>query len=305
MAGNSTVRWLELSSRVDGEAVEAVSEVLSRVASGGVVVEPDVVSGADDGFTIGPLATVRAYIPLDGDAPGKQRIVEEALWHLRTIWPVGELATRAVDEEDWAHAWKKHYSLFRIGRRVVIRPSWLDYVPSPNDVVVSLDPGVAFGTGLHPTTRRCLEVLEDVIQPGDEVLDVGTGSGILALASVGLGARRVVATDVDPIAVNAARANVTRCGLDNRIDIVEGSAVAVPAQPGFQVVVANIIARVILEIAADLRCRVRPKGVLIVGGIIADRADEVAGELARLGLESARHVDGDWSVFVARPFQVS
>ncbi|MGH2459237.1 MAG: 50S ribosomal protein L11 methyltransferase [Chloroflexota bacterium] len=294
------MRWLELASRVDGEAVEAVSEVFSRVASGGVVVEPDVSPGSDDGFAVGPLATVRAYVPLDPETAGKQRTVEEALWHLRAIWPVGELTTREVDEEDWANAWKKHYSVFRIGRRIVIRPSWLDYVASPDDVIVSIDPGVAFGTGLHPTTRRCLEAIEDALRPGDEVLDVGTGSGILALAAAALGARRVIATDVDPVAVSAARANVARGALADRIQVIEGSATAVAARPEFGVVVANIIARVILDLAPDLVARLRPDGVLVVGGIIADRADEVARELARLGLEATRLVDGDWSVFVAR-----
>ncbi len=286
------MRWLELTSRVDGEAVEAVSEVFSRV-------EPDVIPNADDGCAIGARSTVRAYVPLDERATDKRRIVEEALWHLGTIWPVGELATREVDEEDWANAWKKHYAVFRIGRRLVIRPSWLDYAAAPDDVVVSLDPGVAFGTGLHPTTRRCLEVLEDRVRPGDDILDVGTGSGILALASVGLGARRVVATDVDPLAVSAALSNIRRSGLQDRIEVVEGSVDSVPVEPGFRIVVANIIARVILEIAPDLVRRKRPDGVLIVGGIIADRADEIAGELERLGLELERHVDGDWSVFVA------
>src|SRR5205823_11571857 len=128
--------------------------------------------------------------------------------HVNAIWPIGSLELREVADEDWADAWKAHYSTFRVGQRVVIRPTWLDYVSVPGDVIVSLDPGAAFGTGLHPTTRRCLELAERLLVPGSTVFDVGTGSGILALASAGLGARRVTAVDVDPIAVDTARANV-------------------------------------------------------------------------------------------------
>src|SRR5215469_776000 len=177
------MRWLELASRVDAEAVEAEGEVFAHAASGGVWGEPDLIPGPDDGFPLGSEATVRAYLPLDSAALNKARAVDVALGHLNAIWPVGELRTREVADEDWANAWKTHFTTFRIGRRLVIRPSWLDYAPEPNDVVVALDPGAAFGTGLHPTTRRCLEVLEEVVRPGARVLDVGTGSGILALAA--------------------------------------------------------------------------------------------------------------------------
>src|SRR5262245_12004603 len=186
------MRWLELASRVDAEAVEAVSEVFANAASGGVWVEPDLIPGSDDGCALGSKATVRAYLPLDSEARTKARAVDVALGHLNAIWPVGELRTREVADEDWANAWKAHFTTFRIGLHLVIHPSWLDYVPEPYDVVVALDPGAAFDTGLHPTTRRCLEVLEEVVRPGARVLDVGTGSGILALAAAGLDAATVM-----------------------------------------------------------------------------------------------------------------
>lgn len=293
------MRWLELSSRVDGEAVEAVSEVFARVA-GGVSVEPDLIPGSDDGYVLGPASTVRAYLPLNADVAATTARVDEALWHLRAIWPVGELETREVADEDWANAWKQHFAVFRIGERVVIHPSWLDYTPKPDDVVVSIDPGAAFGTGLHPTTRRCLELIETNLQPSATVFDVGTGSGILALAAIGLGARSVLAVDVDPIAVDTARANVASVGLSDRIQVERGSADVAPPGAIFDLVVANIIARVILEIAPELRRRLAPDGTLIVGGIIADRADEVEAELHRLGLATERHVDGDWVVLTGK-----
>jgi ribosomal protein L11 methyltransferase len=294
------VRWLEIAARVDAEAVEAVGEVFTRVAVNGIAVEPDLLPGADDGYLVGTEATVRGYIPLDDHSAFKTRQIEEALWYLRAIWPVGELTTREIAEADWANAWKDHFSTFRAGRRVVIQPSWLSYTPVDGDVVVSLDPGAAFGTGLHPTTRRCLQLLEDVVRPGDSVFDVGTGSGILALAARGLGAREVVAVDVDPIAVSVARENVALNRAESIVTVGSGSADAPPANRQFDVVVANIIARILVELAPALAARVRPGGALIAAGIIAERSDDVVEAFAREGLVVERYVDGDWIALLAR-----
>ena len=297
--------WLELSCRVDVEAVEAVSECFSRIAHGGVAVEPDLVPGADDGVTLGSVATVRAYIPIDAESDSKSRRLDEALAHLYAIWPIGELVQTVVAEEDWANAWKAHFTTVRVGQRIVIRPTWIPYEPTPFDVVVSLDPGAAFGTGLHPTTNRCLQVLETVIDPGDRVLDVGTGSGILAIASMRLGAESVTAVDVDEIAVSVARANVQVNGLSERITVQTGTVETPDYGLTYDVVVANIIARVIIEIAPDLCRRMAPAGTLVTAGIIADRADDVAKRLSSLGLQWERFVDGDWVTFVCRKTPVS
>jgi ribosomal protein L11 methyltransferase len=294
------MRWLELAARVDAEAVEAVGEVFTRVAVNGIAVEPDLLPGADDGYLVGTEATVRGYIPLDEQSASKTRQIEEALWYLRAIWPVGELTTREIAEADWANAWKAHFSTFRAGRRVVIQPSWLTYTPEDGDVVVSLDPGAAFGTGLHPTTRRCLLLLEDVVRPGDTVFDVGTGSGILALAARGLGAREVVAVDVDPIAISVAQENVLLNRAESIIAVGAGSADVPPSDRQFDVVVANIIARILTELAPALAARVRPGGALIAAGIIAERSDDVVKAFAREGLTVDRYVDGDWISLLAR-----
>jgi ribosomal protein L11 methyltransferase len=165
--------------------------------------------------------------------------------------------------------------------------------------VVSIDPGVAFGTGLHPTTRRSLEVLEDVIRPGDRVLDVGTGSGILALAAIGLGAAHVFAVDVDPVAVDAARSNVELNRFAARIQVAEGS-VDLATGRQYDVVIANIIARVILQLAEALVASTRPGGTLVLAGIFADRAAEVQAEFARLGVFVETFLDADWVALAGR-----
>src|SRR5262249_47287194 len=159
-----------------------------------------------------------------------------------------------------------------------------DYVNEPDDVVVALDPGAAFGTGLHPTTRRCLEVLEEVVRPGARVLDVGTGSGILALAAARLGASTVLRAAGGPIAVRAARANVTANGLADRIRVADNGLAGPEAAGVYDVVVANIIARVIVELAPRLVEHLATGGALVVGGIIAERAADVLAAFDRLGL---------------------
>lgn len=294
------MRWLELSCRVDAEAVESVSEAFARVATGGVAVEPDITSEPDDGFTLGEKATVRGYVPVDDTARAKTTRLAEALGHLNAIWPIGALGIAEIDEADWANAWKSHYTTFRVGRRIVVRPSWQEFVSAPDDVVISLDPGAAFGTGLHPTTRRCLQLLDGIVRPGDRVLDVGTGSGILATAAVGLGAREVVAFDVDPLAARVAAANATVNGMSAAILIAAGTLDSLEATETFDVIVVNIIARVIVDLAPRLARHLAASGSLITSGIIADRADGVAIALAVAGLTSDRVTDGDWISFVGK-----
>jgi ribosomal protein L11 methyltransferase len=294
------MRWLELSCRVDSEAVEAVSECFSRVAHGGVAIEPELEPGADDGYSVGSEATVRAYIPFDEQSSPKTQSLDVTLGHLHAIWPIGELLVAEIAEEDWANAWKDHYTTVRIGQHIVIRPSWIAYDPQPDDVVISLDPGAAFGTGLHPTTSRCLQLLENLLRTGDRVLDVGTGSGVLSIAAVALGAGYATALDIDDVAVSVATGNVAFNGFEDRIVVATGSVETPDSTEKFDVVVANIIARVIVELAPRLIDRVAPRGTLIAAGIITDRAADVAARLGDLGMCVERHVDGDWVSFVAR-----
>jgi ribosomal protein L11 methyltransferase len=297
--------WYELSVAADHEAVEAVSEILSRRASGGVSVEPAYVP-VDDGFgaRIDPTrpAVVRAYVPAL-DAQVARLAIDEtraALDHLAAfgLRPIGELEIRMIAEEDWADAWKRHFPVLRIGRRVVIRPTWRRYRRRADDVVIALDPGMAFGTGLHPTTRLCLAELEALadeggLGPSSRVLDVGCGSGILGIAAGLLGAGRILGLDTDPIAVEATLGNARRNRIVRRVRAHRGSLPS--GEPPFDVVLANLVAGLLVDLADGLRDELRVGGTLVASGIFVDRETEVreAFEAVRLR-QTGRRVDEDW-----------
>ncbi|MBC7227523.1 MAG: 50S ribosomal protein L11 methyltransferase [Thermoflexales bacterium] len=280
--------WLEISVETTGEGAEAVAEVLSRFAPRGVALE-----AGPEGFGTG-LVAVRAYIPADDEMPQTRRRVEEALWHLSQILPLPPPSFRLVAETDWAEAWKQHLTVLHVGRRLVIRPSWLPYIPAEGEVVVELDPGMAFGTGTHPTTQMCLLALEDWVRPGARVLDLGTGSGILAIAAAKLGAKRVLALDTDPQAVAVARENVYRNGVADRVRVARGSLARAIGK--FDLVVVNILARVLVEMAGQgLARRLAPEGRLVAAGLLAAQEEEVREAFQRNGLAvvGRRQVE-DW-----------
>lgn len=303
-AASAAGAWLELAVEADVEAVEVVSEILGRVAPGGTSVEPGF-ELIDEGLgaRIDPTrpAIVRAYVPARDRAAAERAIavVVEALGHLQAfgLRPIGELRTRVVDEADWAEAWKAHFPVLRVGRRLVIRPTWRRHRRQPEDVVLALDPGMAFGTGLHPTTRLCLAAIEALADrgalAGARVLDVGCGSGILALAALKLGAASAVGLDSDPIAVEATVANGRRNAVARRIRARAGS---VPSgEPAFDVVLANLIAGVLVPLAAGLWNELRPGGTLLASGIFVDREGDVRAAFEAAGLDVAgRVVEGDW-----------
>ena len=302
--------WLELAVEVDVEAVEAVSEILGRVAPGGSSVEP-AFELVDEGLgaRVDPArpAIVRAYVPARDPAAAERavRTAETALGHLQAfgLRPIGELRTRLVDEADWAKAWKAHFPVIRVGAHLVIRPTWRRHRAMPGDLVLALDPGMAFGTGLHPTTRLCLAALEDAAASGEldgvRVLDVGCGSGILSIAAARLGARRVSGLDTDPIAIEATIANARRNRLARRIGAREGSLPS--GEAPFEVVVANLIASLLIELAPALRRELRPGGLLLASGIFEDREAEVAAAFGRAGLAVVgRSVEGEWVALAAR-----
>jgi ribosomal protein L11 methyltransferase len=310
--GTGPGAWLELAVEADIEAVEAVSEILGRVAPGGSSVEPGfelVDEGLGARLDPSRPAVVRAYVPARDPATIEAAVAaaDAALGHLRAfgLRPIGELATRLVHEADWALAWKAHFPVLRVGRRLVIRPTWRRLRRrAPDDVVIALDPGMAFGTGLHPTTRLCLAALEAVADEtggglaGARVLDVGCGSGILSIAAARLGADSVLGLDTDPIAVEATTANARRNRLARRVRARLGS---VPSGTGpYGVVLANLIAGLLVTLAPGLAAELAPGGILVASGIFRDREPEV-----RVAFESSdlavteRLAEGDWVALVA------
>jgi ribosomal protein L11 methyltransferase len=286
----------------DSEAVEAVSEILARVAPGGTTIEPGF-ELVDEGLgaRIDPNrpATVRAYVPAF-DAAATQRAtatVAEALGHLQAfgLRPIGDLRTRVVNEADWATAWQEHFHVLHFGRRLVIKPSWRRHRRVDDQVVIDLDPGMAFGTGLHPTTRLCLQALEDRAERGPlgRVLDVGCGSGILSIAAVKLGGTRALGLDIDPVAIEATLANARHNRVGKRVRAREGS---IPSGEGpFDTVLANLIAGVLIEIAAELAAELAPGGTVIGSGIFIDREAATRGSLEAAGFEiTGRWAESDW-----------
>ncbi|MDQ2888018.1 MAG: 50S ribosomal protein L11 methyltransferase [Chloroflexota bacterium] len=301
--------WLELAVKVHPDAVESVSELLSRYTSEGVVIEEPIElidEGQEYRILTGQPVHVRAYLPLDGKEEEARQRIEEGLWHLSSLGAhfVGKLETRTVNEEDWANAWKDYFHVTHIGRRLVIRPSWREYMPKAHEVVLTLDPGMAFGTGLHPTTRMCLEELEKRVQPGMRVLDVGTGSGILSIAAAKLGAESVYAIDNSSVAAESAAANVALNSLSERVNVVLGildDAKAERLAGHYDLVLANIIAHVIGSIAPQLARVLKPGGVLISSGIIEARRQDAEGPLQAAGLDQIEHVMiEDWLALIWR-----
>jgi ribosomal protein L11 methyltransferase len=301
------MHWLELTVQTHPEAVESVSELLNRYTTGGVAIEEPIElldEGQEYRVLAGQPVKVHAYVPIDGNEEVARQQVAEGLWHLSSLGSqfVGDLQTRVVHEEDWANAWKDYYHVTHIGQRLVIRPSWREYAPKHDEVVLELDPGMAFGTGLHPTTHMCLEQVERRVLPGMRVLDVGTGSGILALAAAKLGAASVYCIDNSSVAVESALANSEVNDLSKLVKVVLGVLDDMEASRlagQYDLVLANIIARVIGSIATNLAQVLASGGILITSGIIEDRRHEAEEPLLDTGLKLVDQVTiDDWVTLV-------
>lgn len=297
-----SMSWIELSVEVHPEAVDAVANVFQEHGTGGVAIEQPMdshIEGEEQPIFVGN-PVVKAYLPANARAPERERAIEEALWHLQAfgLSPIGEISRREIDEEDWANGWKEHFHPLAIGR-VVIKPSWREWTPSPDEIVIELDPGMAFGTGLHPTTKLMIEALQARARPGMRVLDLGTGSGILAIATAMLGAS-VTALDISDVSVEVARRNVEANGCANLVQTAEGSIEAASGRR-FDLVFANIIASVLIDLAPQLSAALEPGSELLASGIIDERVEPVRHAFRSAGLEIAdEQREDDWWLIVAR-----
>jgi ribosomal protein L11 methyltransferase len=281
--------WLEFTLLVPAADVEAAAEVLRRHCPGGVSIEePILPTDGEEGWALDRRrpATVRAYLPRQDDLAPRRRALRR---ELAALGLSSTLRVRWRREEEWAEAWKRFFGVERVGRRLVVCLTWIEYAPRAEDVVIRLDPGMAFGTGQHPTTRLCLEALESRLRPGQVMLDLGTGSGILAIAGALLGAARVIALDVDPVAVGVARQNVAVNGVEGHVQVVEGSlgaalALSDAGAPRFDIVLANISTAGITEMAPALARALVRGGTLIASGIGDGSVEVCRGALKRAGL---------------------
>jgi len=296
----SSAQWLELLVQCDAEAVEPVAELFATHGfnQGVAIEEPFTQDGDGDNFRVVDtgLVSVRTYLPAVDTPPDVLDSIRRALWHLGRIRTVGDLQITNIAEEDWANAWKAHYSVHKVGNRVLVRAPWHEYVHAASEVVIELDPGMAFGTGLHPSTQLSMMALERELRPGNSVLDVGIGSGILATGAVLLGAERVDGVDIEPVAVRSAQDNAIRNHVDHKIRVELGSVGAgQPFQGQYDLVIANIIARVLVDLSTDLYKAVGPGGTLILAGIIDAKEQAVLEAFQNFGLHlEHRDTMEDW-----------
>ena len=282
--------WQEISISVPHEYVEPVSYLFSRYGRV-LTMESD-----------GPERIIlRTYLP----AASRQRLarIEVGVKLVSLLEPMGDLIVKEVPEADWQNSWKSHFDLLKIGRRLVIKPSWIDYEHQSGEVIVEIDPGMAFGTGYHPTTYTCLQALEQLVRTGASVLDLGAGSGILSIASLGLGAARVVALDIDSQAVRAARQNFRRTKTTEQVTLAQGSLPHGAAGPGqFDVVVANISARAICDRAPFICPALAAQGALIASGMVLGQETQVVATFKELGYSVIQEWSrDDWTTLAFGP----
>ncbi len=302
------MEWLEIAVASPVELVEAVANVFNEIGSGGVVIEDPalivdlITKGTAD--TVAPTlkppqseqVAVKGYFCCDCLLPERLESLTRRLADFPVQWQ-----TMEVKEQDWATAWQEYYKPVRVGRNIIVKPSWEDYIARVGETVIELDPGMAFGCGTHATTAMCLALLEELAPGCAVVYDVGTGSGILSVAAALLGARQVTAVDIDELAVRTAWDNAERNGVSDRVAVVQGNLLDNLAGGQADLIVANIIADVIINVAQDAAAALKPGGRLIASGIINDRAEEVRRALGDAGLEPVKELTGgEWVAMVYR-----
>lgn len=297
--------WLELTTSAEPEAVESVAAIFAEYGQG-VAIEQAVESSRDgDIVNLPPDApvTIRTYLPVaDPELEERRAKLEKAVWALGKLRSVSPLKTRSLREADWANAWKEHFFVHRVGERTVIVPSWreAEYEARLDDVVLLLDPGMAFGTGLHPTTRLCLRAIEELMQTGLSVLDVGAGSGILSIAAARQGARHVAAVELDPVAASVCRENVARNGVADLIDVRAGTLEPATADDQLaDLILANITIATLMQLHPALATHLAPGGRAVLSGVLAERADELLDVLRQTGWRHERtNQEQDWVAIV-------
>lgn len=306
------MKWAEVSITTSHEATEFIAEIFHDLGASGVVIEdPELVnsyirSGQWD-YTDIPEAentevvTVKAYLPVDDELDEKMRRFERevnALAGHDVDKGPGAISCNEIQDEDWSENWKQYFHTEKVGDAIVIKPSWEDYEAAPDDVVIELDPGEAFGTGSHPTTAMCIRELETLVKAGMEVFDVGTGSGILSIAAAKLGAGKITAVDYDRTALKVARENIGQNHVEDMITLGQ-SDILKQVDGKADLVIANIIADIIIRLFDELEAHLNPGGALLASGIIADRIGDVTEAALAHGFTIEKVIEtGGWAAMV-------
>lgn len=309
------MKWVEVSIKTTTGAVEAVANVLYNVGVSGVVIEDphDIILTNDDGnawdyideslLNLEEGAIVKGYIPESSDLIDKIDLVKQSVALLPQFGlniGTGEVSVVEVREEDWSTSWKKYYKPTKVGNKIVVKPIWEEYNPRKDEIVIEMDPGMAFGTGTHETTIMCVQQLEQYVFEKCTVFDVGCGSGILSIAAAKLGAGKVIGIDYDKVAINVAGKNVIENEVDGIVEIKHGNLMDVITEKA-DIIVANIIADVIILLSKNIKNFLKNDGFFIVSGIILDRIKEVKHNLVMNGLEIVEiGMMGEWAVIVSK-----
>ncbi len=307
------MKWTQIIIKTTVEASDAVSEMLTSIGAGGVAIEdpneirrqlesPDSLDYADREFmdSLGTEVTIKAYFNEEIMPEELANLVKEKLKFISNFLEVGTgySGFEMVDDEDWSTAWKKHYKPFHISDSVVIKPSWEEYEKQPGEIVIEMDPGMAFGTGSHETTRLCSQLLEKTVSKGDTLIDVGCGTGILSIIALKLGVSHAVAVDIDEVAVRVSRENCAINGVSEQVSVIKGTLADLEPQKA-DIVAANIIADVLIGFAEMIPKYLKEGGLLIASGIIRERKEDVVKAYTALGfqLESTGEM-GEWVAIV-------
>lgn len=287
-------KWTEIKIVTNSEAVEPVSGIFYGLGVKGVAIEDE--NG-------GELSAVKGYFSQTNNIEEIVKYINQKLSEIKEFGiDIGnaKVLTKNVYEKDWANEWEKYYKRIKIGKNIVINPLWENYDPENNEIVINMDPGMAFGNGTHETTSMCIEYLEKYVKPGYDVFDIGTGSGILSIVSAKLNAEHVQGVDLDEVAVDSANKNVKLNGVQDRVDIKHGDLVDV-IDGRADIIVSNILAEVIIDLTGKVKDYLKSGGLFIVSGIIKDKKEDVISALTKNSFQIVEMKEnGEWVAIVAK-----
>ena len=297
------MKWLELCVDVPPEFVEPISHIFYKYGYGGVSIESPADFNPDEG-EVAPVPetfSVRTYIPKDDSTDERRANIEIGVKLINHLHPIEPLKETEIKDEDWETNWKQYFHPIRVGRKLVICPTWQEHASLRDDVIIFLDPGMAFGTGHHPTTRMCMELLEDTIVGGEKIIDLGCGSGILSVTAVKLGALSSIGFEIESNASKVAKENCVLNGVDESVEVFNSTLPDYRYSGGdFDLALANISAKVIIELADHLTKGLRSGGKLILSGVLENALEDVRDVFEPLGVVFEKVMtDSDWTAVLA------